>query len=299
MMCGLFFSDQSKILEPYLLIWLGMLLFLNLIRLDIMDLVSDFVRPKRIIILSILKLVIIPLTMYQIIHVIYSKESLSVLLLSGISTGLGAPFIVNFVGGKLQTVVAMIMVTSLAVPLVLPVLVYSLFKTQFSIPFLNMVILLSTALFIPLASGWATKRYAPKIAKVIEERSLPASLIVIVLINLGMFAKFSNYFFEDPLFVLAITGLAFALFGIYGLLGYAVDAIFLSNNVGTKNEKKNERLSAFISMSYVNNILVAVFAQQFFDSQVAALAAFYNIPYYIGILILARSVSNDLHQAVK
>jgi bile acid:Na+ symporter, BASS family len=243
--------------------------------------------------------VIIPLTMYQIIHVIYSKESLSVLLLSGISTGLGAPFIVNFVGGKLQTVVAMIMVTSLAVPLVLPVLVYSLFKTQFSIPFLNMVILLSTALFIPLASGWATKRYAPKIAKVIEERSLPASLIVIVLINLGMFAKFSNYFFEDPLFVLAITGLAFALFGIYGLFGYAVDAIFLSNNVGTKNEKKNERLSAFISMSYVNNILVAVFAQQFFGSQVAALAAFYNIPYYISILILARSVSNDLRQAVK
>jgi bile acid:Na+ symporter, BASS family len=292
MICGVFFSDQSKILEPYLLIWLGMLLFLNLIRLDIMDLVSDFVRPKRIIILSILKLVIIPLTMYQIIHVIYSKESLSVLLLSGISTGLGAPFIVNFVGGKLQTVVAMIMVTSLAVPLVLPVLVYSLFKTQFSIPFLNMVILLSTALFIPLASGWATKRYAPKIAKVIEERSLPASLIVIV------FAKFS-YFFEDPLFVLAITGLAFALFGIYGLFGYAVDAIFLSNNVGTKNEKKNERLSAFISMSYVNNILVAVFAQQFFGSQVAALAAFYNIPYYIGILILARSVSNDLRQAVK
>ncbi|MFL6330583.1 MAG: hypothetical protein ACJ705_06165 [Nitrososphaeraceae archaeon] len=52
-------------------------------------------------------------------------------------------------------------------------------------------------------------------------------------------------------------------------------------------------------MSYVNNILVAVFAQQFFGSQVAALAAFYNIPYYIGILILARSVSNDLRQAVK
>ena len=40
-----------------------------------------------------------------------------------------------------------------------------------------MVILLSAALFIPLASGWATKRYAPKIAKVVEERSLPASLV--------------------------------------------------------------------------------------------------------------------------
>jgi BASS family bile acid:Na+ symporter len=39
-------------------------------------------------------------------------------------------------------------------------------------------------------------------------------------------------------------------------------------------------------MSYVNNILVTVFAQQFFGSQVAALAAFYNIPYYMGIVLL-------------
>jgi bile acid:Na+ symporter, BASS family len=299
MICGVFFSTQSKILEPYLLIWLGILLFLNLIRLDIMDLVSDFARPKRIIVLSILKLIIMPLTMYQIMHVIHSKESLSVLLLSGVSTGLGAPFIVNFVGGKLQTVVAMIIVTSLAVPLVLPILVYSLFNTQFSIPFHNMVIVLSAALFIPLASGWATKRYAPKIAKVVEERSLPASLIVIVLINLAMFAKFSNYFFEDPLFVAMTTGLAFAMFGIYGMFGYAIDSIFLSNKITTKNEKKNDRLSAFISMSYVNNILVAVFAQEFFGSQVAALAAFYNIPYYIGILILARSVTNNMRQSMK
>jgi BASS family bile acid:Na+ symporter len=89
------------------------------------------------------------------------------------------------------------------------------------------------------------------------------------------------------------------LFAIYGLFGYIVDAIFLSNNKCARSDKKHDRLSAFISMSYVNNILVAVFAQQFFGSQVAALAAFYNIPYYIGILILAISVTNDLHQAGK
>jgi BASS family bile acid:Na+ symporter len=52
-------------------------------------------------------------------------------------------------------------------------------------------------------------------------------------------------------------------------------------------------------MSYANNILVAVFAQEFFGTQVAALAALYNIPYYIGILILIRSVSIDLRQPMK
>lgn len=299
MISGIFFPNQTEILEPYLLVWLAGLLFLNLIRLDITDLVSDFAKPKSIIVLSILKLAIIPLSTYQVTQLFYPKESLSVLLLSGISTGLGAPFVVNLIGGKLQTVVAMITVTSLAVPAVLPLLVYSLFKTEFSIPFPNMVMILATGLLVPLALGWATKRYMPKIAKVIDRRSFHASLIAIALINLGLFGKFSNYFFKDPLFVVGTTALACALFAMYGLLGYIVDAVFLGNNKSTSSQRKGERLSAFISMSYVNNILVAVFAQQFFGSQVAALAVFYNIPYYIGILILASLVTNPRHPTEK
>jgi BASS family bile acid:Na+ symporter len=53
-----------------------------------------------------------------------------------------------------------------------------------------------------------------------------------------------------------------------------------------KDSSIRYRISGLIVMSYVNNILVTVFAQQFFGSQVAALAAFYNIPYYIGIILL-------------
>jgi bile acid:Na+ symporter, BASS family len=45
---------------------------------------------------------------------------------------------------------------------------------------------------------------------------------------------------------------------------------------------------ALIATSYVNNVLVAVFAFQFFGSQVAALAALYNIPYYIGIIAIKK-----------
>jgi bile acid:Na+ symporter, BASS family len=160
-------------------------------------------------------------------------------------------------------------------------------------------IIFEPLLLVWLASGWATKRYLPNAAKLIERRSFPISLIAIIMINLGLFAKFSSYFFEDLPFVAATTALAFGLFGIYGLLGYAVDAIFLKEDKCTASEKKRNRLSAFISMSYVNNILVAVFAQQFFSSHVAALAAFYNIPYYIVIPILVRWVNGDLRPARK
>lgn len=43
-------------------------------------------------------------------------------------------------------------------------------------------------------------------------------------------------------------------------------------------------------MSYVNNVLVVVFAFQFFGPQVAALAALYNIPYYIGNVVIKNII---------
>lgn len=51
-------------------------------------------------------------------------------------------------------------------------------------------------------------------------------------------------------------------------------------------EKDDDFIFSFISMSYINNILVAVFAEQFFGPKTAALAAFYNIPYYVGIFFI-------------
>lgn len=182
MIGGITFPYIGIIFETYLLIWLGLLLFFNLIRTDIGDILSTFTKPKILIIFAIVKLIVIPISMYFIInHIMYPKIStdsmLSIFLLSGISTGLGSPFVINFVGGKLPIVVAIVIITSLAVPFVLPALVYVLFKSQFSIPVINMILLLSSALFIPLAAGYFMKQYVSKIAKKIDQKALVFSIV--------------------------------------------------------------------------------------------------------------------------
>jgi bile acid:Na+ symporter, BASS family len=279
MSAGVLLPAAGLVVEPYILVWLGGLLFLNLIRLNASDLVTTFSRPRQLAVLSVVKLLALPLAMYFIAYLVYQPFALPVLLLSGISTGLGAPFVVNLIGGRLPLVVGMIMTTSLAVPFVLPSLVYALVGSQFEIPIINMVFLLAAALFTPLAAGWFTKKYIPLIARFADEKSFPLSLIFIMLINFGMFAKFSMYFYEEHAFVLQIIGTAFICYAIYGLVGYASAA-----------GGRHERNAGLISMSYINNVLVAVFAFQFFGPHVAALAALYNLPYYIGILVIKKFV---------
>jgi bile acid:Na+ symporter, BASS family len=286
MLSGILFPNIGQIFSPYLLVFLGALLFLNLLKLEIKDLAITFAKPKMLLILSVAKLVIFPSLMYSLSHVIFPAMALPVLLLSGISTGLGAPFVVNFVGGRLPIVVGLIISTSIVVPFILPTLVYLLFRTNFSIPILDMMLLLALALFVPLALGIIVKKYSPGLARIAEENSLAASIGLMVLINFAMFASYSSYFFTEKIFVIQTTFASFLLYGAYGLIGYLF-VIFAQ-----KNSTINERISGFIAMTYINNVLVVVFAQHFFSPQVAALAAFYNIPYYIGILVLKKWFSS-------
>jgi BASS family bile acid:Na+ symporter len=227
-----------------------------------------------------MKVLVIPVTMYFVTNQIYPKYALSVLLLSGISTGLGAPFVTNYVGGRLSIVVAMVIVTSLMVPFILPALVYILYNTEFSIPVFDMILLLVISLIVPLIGSGIIKKYLPTIATSINKSSLSISIILMALINLAIFSKFSDYFYLEFTFVTTTTVIAFALFVVFAITGYLIMNL---NNRGTSMKYK---ISGLIAISYVNNILVTVFAQQFFGSQVAALAAFYNMPYYIGIIFL-------------
>jgi len=277
---GIIFPSLGEFFSPYILVILGLLLFLNLIQLNFQDLISTFKKPKFLFILCITKVLVIPVTMYFVTNQIYPKYALSVLLLSGISTGLGAPFVTNYVGGRLSIVVGMVIVTSLVVPFILPALVYILYNTEFSIPVFDMILLLVISLIVPLIGSGIIKKYLPKIATSINKSSLPLSIILMALINLAIFSKFSDYFYLEFTFVITTTVIAFALFAVFAITGYLIMNL---NNRGTSMKYK---ISGLIAISYVNNILVTVFAQQFFGSQVAALAAFYNMPYYIGIIFL-------------
>ncbi len=279
MSAGVLLPAAGGMMEPYILVWLGALLFLNLLRLNPSDLVAVFKKPRQLVILSIIKLVALPIGMYALAYVAYEPFALPILLLSGISTGLGAPFVANLIGGQLSLVVGLIIITSVAVPFVLPTIVYAFVRSQFEIPLLHMMFLLSIALFTPLTAGWLTKKYFPAGSKFLDKNSFPLSLVFIILINWGMFAKFAISFYSEQTFLLQTLATAFLCYAAYCTVGYA-------GTVGGRQEKR----AGLIATSYVNNVLVAVFAFQFFGSQVAALAAVYNIPYYIGIIVIKRVI---------
>jgi len=236
---------------------------------------------------TIVKLILLPCIVYVITSLVYPKLALSATLLSGISTGLGAPFAINFIGaGGIGTIAALVTISSLVVPVTLPFILYVFFEDtgEFVIPIYDISFLLVIALFIPLSLGWSTRKYVPRVSKFVAGNSLFLSVIFIILINFSMFARFSQYFFIDQSLVLTSLISASLLFVLYLLVGYLLALSIKGQLIAT-------RINGIIGMTYINNILVFVVAERFFDIETAALAALYNIPYYVGLLILRMKYS--------
>lgn len=292
---GVLFPTTGMSLEPYLLVWLGGLLYVNLINLHPRHLVSTFRKPKALMVFTIGKLILLPCIVYVITSLVYPKLALSATLLSGISTGLGAPFAINFIGaGGIGTIAALVTISSLVVPVTLPFILYVFFEDtgEFVIPIYDISFLLVIALFIPLSLGWSTKKYVPRVSKFVAGNSLFLSVIFIILINFSMFARFSQYFFIDQSLVLTSLIAASLLFVLYLLVGYLLVLSIKGQLIAT-------RINGIIAMTYINNILVFVVAERFFDIETAALAALYNIPYYVGLLVLRMKYSRCRNQESK
>ena len=292
---GVLFPTTGMSLEPYLLVWLGGLLYVNLINLHPRHLVNTFRKPKALMVFTIGKLILLPCIVYVITSLVYPKLALSATLLSGISTGLGAPFAINFIGaGGIGTIAALVTISSLVVPVTLPFILYVFFEDtgEFVIPIYDISFLLVIALFIPLSLGWSTRKYVPRVSKFVAGNSLFLSIIFIILINFSMFARFSQYFFIDQSLVLTSLISASLLFVLYLLVGYLLA-------LSIKGQLITTRINGIIAMTYINNILVFVVAERFFDIETAALAALYNIPYYVGLLVLRMKYSRCRNQESK
>ena len=54
MVAGVLFPSTGLVFEPYLLIWLGLLLFVNLIRLNPKDILDSFAKPTNIVVMTFL-----------------------------------------------------------------------------------------------------------------------------------------------------------------------------------------------------------------------------------------------------
>jgi len=278
MVAGIIFPDFGSTFQPFPKYLLMILFFLSFLSIEVNDIWTVFKNsPLMIALFTGFKLIVLPLAVYFLFRAFAPAYAASALLLSAISTGVTAPFISNLVRGNSALVMVMVVVTSPLIPFTLPALVELLLSRSVSIPFMDMFGMLAFVIFVPMVLVEILRRTAPRLVSGIMKIQYSFSVVLFALINLGVFSRYADFFYREPVVIIEATAVATLLGGIYGLSG----ALFFLN------KPMRDRFAGAISVGNMNNVLVIVFSSQFFGPLEPTVASLYLLPYF-GLIIPMR-----------
>jgi len=271
MLTGILFPEPASVFQPYPLYLMMFLLFLSFLPIELND-IWQLIRNNgpTVIWLACFKMILLPVAVYFLFLHFAPAYAIGALLLTGVSTGVVAPFISGLVGANGPLVLVMVVITSFAVPFTLPLLVKILLEQEMTISLLHMMRMLLLVVVVPVIIGETLKRLWPKLVGGVMKHRYPISLAIFASINLAVFSKYSAFFHKHPAIIIQATLAAIALGGIYLLAGLA----------GLLKSPVKNQLAAVITIGNVNNVLVLVFAAEFFGPLEPTLAAMYMIPFF-------------------
>jgi BASS family bile acid:Na+ symporter len=278
MMAGILAPDFGELFQPFPLYLMMLLLFVSLLPIRMED-IWEAVRSgwRGIFLLASVKIVLLPVAVFYLFRWLFPDYALGALLLTGISTGVVAPFISGLVGANSARVLVLVVVTSPLVPFTLPLLVKLLSEQAMTLSLAAMIRMLALVVFVPVAAVELLRRTLPGFLRKIDRRRFPVSLAVFAMINLAVFSRYSQFFHQRPATIAVATGLAVILGGVYVAVGLLV----------SWREPLEDRLAAAVSLGNMNNVLVIVFAARFFSPIEPTLAAMYMIPFF-GLILPLR-----------
>ena len=262
------FSSRFQALPVYCLMILFALSYLSI---ELKTVRSTLRNDKRRILAFVgMKSLIFPALVYYLFRTAAPDFALAALLLSGVSTGVVAPFISNLVRGNSALVLVVVVLTSLLVPVTLPVLIQAVAARHAQISLVAMIRMLLTVIFVPILLVEALRRLSPGLLRRAIRFQFPLSLVLFALINLGIFSRHSALFRTEPALILTSSVAAVALSAICCTAGI----LFF------RKGPLADRLAGAVMMGNMNNVLVIVFASEFFGPTEPLVSALYIIPFF-------------------
>jgi len=277
MLAGILFPVEASIFQPYPVYGMIFFLFLSFLSIKLGD-VWQTIRslPATIVLLVIIKMLALPVAVYFLFKALCPDYAVSALLLTGVSTGVVAPFVANLVQANSPLVLVIVVITSALVPFTLPALIKFLLAESTAISLTGMIRMLAMVIFVPIAAVEAVRRTSPKLTQSILNRRFPISLTLFAIINLGIFSRYSGFFRQNPSMLAEAVAVAFVLGGIYAAAGIAC----------LRSAPVENKLAGAVTFANMNHVLIIVFSSQYFGPLEATVAASYMLPFFLIIIPL-------------
>ena len=176
LLCGVFFPGASTAVSEIIKYLMIVMLFLSFIKISPFDVVVALKSNwSGMIFCTLVRLVIAPALEYWVTLAFYPPLAFPVLLLAETSTGVSSPFFTSLCRGNISYCLVMAVMTSLILPVSLPVMVKILANTTLDYDLADMALFLAMIIFVPLGASFLFQRLLPRLIDHVNRMSYPIS----------------------------------------------------------------------------------------------------------------------------
>ena len=287
LLAGIFFPGPSATVSETIKYLMMTMLFLAFIKISPADVGQALMSNWTGMIWgTLLRLVIAPAVAYWITLALYPPLALPILLLAGVSTGVSSPFFTSLCRGNISYCLVMTVVTSLILPISLPVMVKVLAHATLDYDLAAMALFLAVIIFVPLGAAFVFRALAPGLLAPMNRMSYPISLVVVAGINFGALGRYVPYLKTNPEQIIYCAVYSIGLALVLALLGW----------ISARTRNWADQVAASGSQIWVNNILIIALAVHMNQPLAATLSVFYLIPLY-GFVVFFSVLANRVETA--
>lgn len=273
---GLALPDFGKLFEPYLLWFLGGLLFLSYLTIDLHELRRSLHEPKLLTCVVILILFVTPVVFYYFTRLVYPSMALPVLILTAMPAGMSSPAFTKLVSGKVSLALVVVTLTTILVPFTAPYLIQLLVGAEVSFSLFDMMMTLVYLVFAPFILALIIRRLLPGIINKTKGAYGGLSIVLIVLIIMGPLALNADYLLDNVLSIL--PGILFLFL-----------VSFLLHVVGWFSAHKRsfeDKKALVVCNAYMNFGMAIAIAAKFFSPEVVIAVLLYELPWDLMLIPL-------------
>ena len=281
MVVGATWPAETRFLGAYLSWFLMGILFLAFLKVVPPAIWETLQRyPIKLAMLTLAKLIVLPCIIYLAVAKFLPAYALGILLLAGVSTGLSASFFAGLVGASIPLVLSMTVVTTLLLPVTLPLIVKVMIGREMHFDLVHLAGSLAALIFVPFLASWLFRRVSSKLSDRVEEYSYPISLVLFTAMNLGAFGLYGPFLRAHQAQIIFAVVVSFGLATFMASMGMVL----------FRSSPPPERVAAAGALGWINNVLIIVLGSYFNNPLTSVMAALYQVPYYFLIIALSHMV---------
>lgn len=287
MLAGSFLPGLAEPLAPFPRLCLIVLLYLGFLSVGTEALfIHTRLIPGTVSGLVLIRLFALPLLSFFLFKLLMPQFALGALLVGAASIGVVAPIFSIMVNADTALVLAGNLLSSLLLPLTLPMLLYIVdsFMTLSGFGPMNlpahlslsgMTLSLCVTIIVPFAGAFLTRK-APRVTEYILKHQFPVSVSTIALSTLAIFSNYSGVLHQSPSLVVKALGAVMMVGGL-----------FLPRSMPPQR-----KLAFLISYGTMNNVLMLIVSLEFFSASESIMAAMYLLPLN-ALLVYYRALSRS------